>query len=201
MQFKAFEPNIEVYGSSIDAIVEGFALFPQIGLEKLVEHGIGEMRKGSGGKQEYYINREAWYSQANWLKAFESIASSIGVQVLFKIGKNVPKHAVFPPQVKDIHAALQSLDVAYHMNHRKAGQAMFNADTGRMLEGIGHYKYEKGGKPKEIVMVCENPYPCDLDRGIIQALANRFEGHAKVAHDTGPCRKKGENSCRYHVTW
>ncbi|HET6345883.1 MAG TPA: hypothetical protein VFH51_13185, partial [Myxococcota bacterium] len=176
-------------------------LFPQIGLEKLVQHGIGEMRQGSGGKSEFYINREAWYSQAAWLKAFEGIASSIGVQVLFKIGKNVPKHAVFPPQVKDIHAALQSLDVAYHMNHRKGGHPMFNYNTGHMMEGIGHYKYEKRDKSKEALMVCENPYPCDFDRGVIQGLAERFEAQVKVAHDTGPCRKKGENSCRYVVTW
>ena len=41
MQFKAFEPGIDVYGSSLEAIVEAFKLFPSIALKRLASHGIG----------------------------------------------------------------------------------------------------------------------------------------------------------------
>ena len=36
-------------------------------------------------------------------------------------------------------ASLASLDVAFHMNHRKRGRAMYDPTTRAMREGIGHY--------------------------------------------------------------
>ena len=202
MQFSPFEPGIEVFGASIDAVVEGFALFPTIGLEKLAQHGIGEMRVGGGvgKKPEFHVERDAWYRQDSWLAAFEDISKSIGPHVLFKIGNQVPKHAPFPASIRDIHAGVKSLDVAYHMNHRKGGKVMFDGSNGRMLEGIGHYEYRDGGN-KQIIMVCKNPYPCELDRGLIQAVSEKFERGAKVSHEKGLCRKNGSDTCTYYVKW
>ncbi len=55
---------------------------------------------------------------------------------------------------------------------------------------------------KAMLMVCENPYPCAFDRGIIQAMAARFEPAAQVKHvDLGGCRKKAAESCSYLVSW
>ena len=56
MQFKPFEPGIEVFGASIDAIVDAFKLFPSIALKRLVNAGIGTMR----GK-DVVVNRDSWY--------------------------------------------------------------------------------------------------------------------------------------------
>jgi hypothetical protein len=71
-----------------------------------------------------------------------------------------------------------------------------------MLEGIGHYKMELVPNENRIIMICENPYPCEYDRGIITALANRFESLARTAHDSeAPCRKNGADSCTYVVMW
>jgi hypothetical protein len=51
-------------------------------------------------------------------------------------------------------------------------------------------------------LICENPYPCDLDRGIVEAMARRFEPAAMVFHDTKSlCRKAGGESCTFHVEW
>jgi hypothetical protein len=92
--------------------------------------------------------------------------------------------------------------VAYHINHRKAGSPMFNPETGEMTEGIGHYKYHAAPNEKRITMVGENPYPCDFDRGLVSALAARFETQSSTAHDNdAPCRKKGADSCTYIVRW
>jgi hypothetical protein len=88
------------------------------------------------------------------------------------------------------------------MNHRKLGQEMFSPATGKMLEGIGHYGYEEIPGKKLIISVCNNPYPCAFDRGILAAMAQRFELSSSVAHDNAkPCRKNGADSCTYMISW
>ena len=82
---------------------------------------------------------------------------------------------------------------------------MFDPSSGDMLEGIGHYGYEKAGETSA-VMTCGNPYPCDFDRGIIDAMARAFKPadslFIKVRHDdTQPCRKNGADACTYRVQW
>jgi len=197
MQFKPFEPGIEVFGASIDAIVDAFKLFPSIALKRLVNAGIGTMR----GK-DVVVNRDSWYPQANWLAVFEGIASEVGPRALVQIGQHVPKHAPFPPSINDIHGAMGSMDAAYHMNHRKAGRVMFDPGTGQMLSGIGNYGYAPVPRERRIISVCENPYPCDFDRGIITALASRFERGSRVTHDdSAPCRKNGADSCKFIIAW
>ena len=197
MQFKAFEPGIEVYGSSVDAFVEAFKLFPSVALKRLATNGIGTVN----AKGEITIDREAWYPQAGWLAAFEGIASTVGPRALFQIGQYVPKHAILPPSITEIRSGLASLDVAYHMNHRKDGRPMFDQATGRKAKGIGCYGMKDSG-PRKITAFCENPYPCDFDRGVIAGFAVRFERTARVTHDdAAPCRKNGADSCTYHITW
>jgi hypothetical protein len=198
MQFKAFEAGIEVYGVSINAIVEAFKLFPSIALKRLAAHGIGTTRRNG----EVDIDTEGWYAQQAWLDAFKDIANSVGAQALFQIGRHVPKHAVFPPTVTDIHSGIKSINVAYHMNHRKFGLAMFEPSTGTMLDGIGQYGYADSGR-NTIKSVCENPYPCEFDHGILTAIAQRFEKRARVDHDPeAGCRAKTSGrSCTYHIAW
>ncbi|HWZ93311.1 MAG TPA: hypothetical protein VNW92_30835, partial [Polyangiaceae bacterium] len=121
---------------------------------------------------------------------------------LYAIGRGIPENAVFPEQINDIRSGIGSLDVAYHMNHRKGGAVMFNPENGQMLEGIGHYGFQPSPNENRIVCVCENPYACDFDRGIIAAMANRFEARARTVHDNeAPCRKKGAESCTYVTVW
>jgi hypothetical protein len=197
MQFKPFEQGIEVYGASIDAIVEAFRLFPSVALKQLVNYGIGTV-KG----RDIVIDREAWYPMSNWLAAYESIAKTVGPRALMQIGQQIPKHAPFPPTINDIHSALASLNAAYHMNHRKRGKVMFDPETGQLTPGIGSYGYTPVPRERKIISVCENPYPCDFDKGLITALANRFEKMSRVVHDDdAPCRRTNAESCTYTITW
>jgi hypothetical protein len=197
MQFKAFEPGIDVHGSSLDAIVDAFKLFPSIALKRLLSHGIGN----TNSKGEIVIDTQAWYPQASWLAAFEGFATTVGTRALFQIGQNVPKHAIFPPAVDNIYRGIASIDVAYHMNHRKAGKPMFDPASGQKAKGIGQYGMIESGD-RRITSVCENPYPCDFDRGILSAIATRFERSSRVSHDDrAPCRKTGSDSCTYHIAW
>jgi hypothetical protein len=198
MQFKPFEAGIEVSGESLGAIVEGFKKYPTVAIKYLVKYGV---LKSQGGRTPT-VDRSAWYPLEDWLSAYEGIAKEVGPNSLYGIGRGIPENAVFPPHIKDIHSGLASIDVAYHMNHRRKGVVMFNPENGEMIEGIGHYGYKAIANENRVVCVCENPYPCDFDRGIISAMASRFEPAAKTVHDNdAECRKKGGESCTYNVWW
>lgn len=198
MQFVPFEAGIEVNGQTVYAIVDGMGEFRQLASKYLLSEGIGA--RGPAGIAR--VDPDGWYPQAAWLAAFKKIARDIGDPVLFRIGLAIPKNAKFPPWVKDVESAIRSIDIAYHMNHRKGGVELFDQVTGKIGEGIGHYGCERIDGRNMIVSVCNNPYPCHFDRGIITAMAQRFQVSAKVVHDdAAQCRKNGGESCTYIVTW
>jgi hypothetical protein len=101
----------------------------------------------------------------------------------------------------DVEGALRSIEVAYHMNHGRRGEPLIDHATGLMKEGIGHYRVRRDGE-RQLVIECENPYPCDLDRGIVETVAKRFQPDATVVHAAkAPCRKQGANACALVVEW
>lgn len=198
MQFKTFEPGVEVFGANVGAFIEAFKLFPSVMLKTLARQGIGTLT----AKDTVEVDRQRWYPQEKWLAAWSDVATSVGPRACFQIGRLVPRHAVFPPTVTDIHTALSSLDIAYHMNHRKNGRVMFDPATGQKLTGIGNYGYKPVPGEKRIISVCENPYPCDFDRGLLTEVATKFEKQARVMHDdTAPCRNRAADSCTYIISW
>jgi hypothetical protein len=88
------------------------------------------------------------------------------------------------------------------MNHRKKGVPMFDATTGALLEGIGHYGCERVAGQGVILSTCNTPYPCAFDRGVLTAMARRFAPGAVVQQDDDlPCRHQGMDSCTYRVSW
>jgi hypothetical protein len=178
-QFVAFSPRVEVNGETVLSIVSGLGVFKSRALEILSSSGIPDPQPGQ------------WFSQQSWLDAFKRIAEKLGSSTLFQIGKAIPANAQWPPSIDSIEKALASIDVAYHMNHR-GGE-------------IGHYTFTSTGEESG-KMVCNNPYPCDFDRGIIAAVAEKFKLQGsimvKVKHDeSAPCRNKGGDSCTYLIEW
>ncbi|MDR3256022.1 MAG: hypothetical protein LBT31_10700 [Synergistaceae bacterium] len=197
MQFKVFEPDIEVNAPTVSAIIAGLGRFTNISRRYLSQVGIGTVVD-----KKLVLDIDAWYSQDAWLRAFENIANQIGDRLLFNIGMSIPNNARFPSWVTDIESAVRSIDVAYHLNHRKDGVQLFDTETGVMREGIGHYGCEPMEGENEIRSVSNNPYPCAFDRGIITAMAHKFKPDARVVHDdSAECRKNGVDSCTYHVYW
>jgi len=176
-QFVSIDQNVKVSGSAVLAIVEGMGEFKAMALRILRENGIVDPEK------------DKWYPQQAWLDAFRQIAEQIGQETLRAIGEKIPETALWPPTTEDIGEALASIDVAYHMNH-------FGGE-------IGHYRFERTGKRSGRV-VCDNPYPCAFDLGIVKATTSRFalEGvRPIVKHDAHGCRTRGDESCTYFVSW
>jgi len=209
---KTFEPTLkaagarsqvdvgqfQVLGANLQIVLDGFGSFSVLANNILLQEGLGT-HEGHGVVKFEPGN---WYPLASWLKALERIGNEFGHYLLYQSGMTTPKNAVFPPTVTDIHSALRCIDVAYHMNHAAYGESMFNLATGQMGEGIGHYVYASVPGKKQVTIESSTPYPCDFDRGIVIAMAQRFQPSATLTHDASkPCRKNGGTSCCYHVSW
>ncbi|HYO53841.1 hypothetical protein [Archangium sp.] len=198
MQFVPFEEDIQVKGQVVKAVVDGFNHFVVLGSAYLLDEGIGTLTPSG----LVNLDLEGWYSQRSWLLCFQQIARQLGDGRLMRIGMAVPRNAKFPDGIRGIHEAIKSIDVAYHMNHRKHGRLMLDPETGRMQEGIGHYGYEPVPGQRKIISLCETPYPCAFDHGLLTATAQRYESNARVTHDeTKPCRKWRGDRCTYVITW
>lgn len=175
-QFIAFANGIEVNGQTVISVVEGMEHSREKALQILTNYGISNPTK------------EEWYSQQSWLNAFKEIADNIGPYALYCIGVKIPENARFPKDVDSLEKALKSIDIAYHMNHR-GGE-------------IGYYKFNKS-EDGSMHFICNNPYPCEFDRGIIEGISRKHinaEQLIFVKHDdSAPCRNKGGDSCTYHI--
>lgn len=179
-QFIAFATNVEVNGETVRAVIDGMGAFTSHAMRILAENGITDPVPGQ------------WYSQQAWLNAFKDIAEKLGDATLFAIGLSIPRNAKFPPGIDTLGKALGSINEAYQMNHRGGP--------------IGNYTLKRTGD-RSAAMVCDNPYPCEFDRGIISAMTDRFppkgfRHKATVRHDSkSGCRKKGANACVYLINW
>lgn len=191
VEFKSFEKDIEVNGQTIYSVIDGIS----------IKFLIDSILTNAGLPSSENIVATDWYSQQKWLDAFKVISEKVGRSSLYNIGQKIIDNAQFPPGIDNIEKGLESIDVAYHMNHRKEMKPLFNPENGEMFEGIGHYYiYER--KEKEITLKCENPYPCEFDRGIIKSMSKKFANFPRVKHDdTKECRKNGGDFCFYTVSW
>jgi hypothetical protein len=176
-QFVAFDPNVEVLGAGVLSYV---AAMGKEFLPVLAKHGLPD------------IKPDGWYPQQYFLDAFRDLAEGgFGATLdLVHVGMKAPENAAWPPEITTIEAALASIDVAYHMNHRGGEIGCYQATT------VGN---------RAVRMFCENPYPCDFDYGLLYATARLYlpsDGTLTVVHDDeAPCRKKGHDSCTYHISW
>lgn len=197
-QWEITERGIESSGACIQSMINGFGPFKSSISRLLLDEGVG--RKGKDGLVE--LDFGAWYPIEAELRALRRTASAVGEATLFSVGMRIPEFTEFPPSVVDIHSAMQSLDIGYHLNHRKNGKVMFDVATGNMLEGIGHFTYEVAPTERKITVSAPGPFPCDFNRGIVTGLALKYERSARVIIDESkPQLKRGAESSTYVITW
>ncbi len=176
--FQASSPSVEVNGETVLSVVAGMGLFETKAREILATNGIQDPQPGR------------WYPQQAWLHAFKEISERLGPSTLYQIGAKIPESAKFPPEINSVESALKSIDMAYRMNHRGGD--------------IGRYAMELV-EPGKARVVCDNPYPSDFDRGLIEAVAKRFKPSGSFvvveAEPDRPSRKQGGETCTFRVSW
>jgi hypothetical protein len=170
----SFDPNVEVLGRVVLAYLNSF-INKELAMRLIAEHGIRD------------INPDKWYPLQDLFDGFKEISNKLGTGAFFRVGEKIPENAKFPEH-KDIFEAFTILDQAYHMNHR-GGE-------------IGHYILKEKGE-NHIIVEANNPYPCELDKGLCLALALRYKPTAKLTEEEEikGCRKKGGDSCIYRISW
>ena len=189
-QYIAYNGMAEVNGPTIMSVLKGMPGYEQKALGILEKEGIVN------------LTEDGWYSQQAWLNAFKQIAEKIGSGTIRTIGTKIVESAQWPPHVNSLETALGSIDVAYHMNHRISGNVLFNPETGKMSEGIGHYTSEKISD-NEFRISCENPYPCDFDKGLLKGVVERFKPAGKrvefLENVKSGCRNQSAHKCTYYI--
>ena len=179
-QFIAFDNNVKVTGEAILSVSNALSSNKKKRLKIL---------------KKYNINPKTnkWYNQQDWLNAFKEMYEEIGTTTLFLIGKAIPKNANWPNKVETLEEAFNSINVAYHMNH-KGGD-------------IGYYKLTRfDDKSQTAIMVCRNPYPSDFDRGIITYILRKYKPtdsyeYGVYLDKSKETRLMGGESCTYNIYW
>lgn len=179
VQFQASSPTDQVSGASIRAYVGGLGFYGARGLQILSEVGISDPHPGQ------------WYSWQAYLDAQRLVYERVGPSTVGRIGRKLVEEADIPPSISSIHAALSTLDADYRTRHRG--------------KEVGYFRYEKTGE-RACTLTIRNPYPCELDRNVVEALCRRFKpADAPAAHvrhaDEGSCRKHGAEACVLHIRW
>ena len=171
MEYQPFDPNVEVLGRNIKALIAGTG--NEI-LKALQHHDITD------------IQDDQWYPQSAVLAALQEFGETAN---MVSVGTQVIKHTVFPPDVDSIEKALMAIDIAYHMNHRNGDVGYYRAE----MQGPRHIVMEcKNPYP------CDFDY--GLIYGVARRFLPA-DGDLVVEHAPGDCRKDGTDVCIYHVTW
>ncbi|RKD93400.1 4-vinyl reductase [Halopiger aswanensis] len=133
------------------------------------------------------IDPEEWYPLEIPLAMLYDMRDEYGGVRMRNMGQNVPEHVKFPPELSEVDDALHAIDRAYHQNHRGGD--------------LGSYEFHQEG-PNEGRMVCENPYPCEFDKGLIKGVARKFADNPVKVEEVGDhCRSDGDARCEYRVDW
>lgn len=180
--YEAFDRNVEVNGQTVLMIIEeAMGLFSDDyrnrAFTALAEEGISEPAP------------DEWYPQQAWLNAFETIANDLQPHVLNRLGEELPNVADWPNDFDSVPAGLQSIGDAYQRNHR-GGE-------------IGTYQFNQiDDQTGEVT--CNNPYPCQFDRGLIRGVAQKYapvDSFVFVEESGATCRRNGDDTCTYTVHW
>jgi hypothetical protein len=175
---KPFTNNTQALGQILLSSITGLPTFAKkhlLGL--LAQEGITN------------LDPDQWYDLNIALAFYKQAANDFGPNTIFDLGKAIPEFAIFPPNIDSLDAALNSIDVAYNMNHRNGY--------------IGFYKVVSHDlEEKKVVMQCYNPYPCDFDRGLLTAMSRKFQSGIRVVVDESkPTKKAGGDESWYIISY
>jgi hypothetical protein len=177
---------VEVRGAYVSLLLEGFRFFAQVPSVALLEARIGNV----DGDGLVAVDVDAWYPHAAFVRALHVIQTRLSENAMFGVGLHMASAFPLTGHEPTVLAALYRLDRVHRESHR--------APAGPIVRAVGSYRARPMGPT--IVMRCDAPIPCDLDRGLLQGLVRRVSASAWVEHDDrAPCRTLGAQSCNYVV--
>ena len=171
------DPKVEVSGAVVVAVVEVMGAFRSVALSILAKNNIVDPKP------------HLWYNLRDWLASFDTIIAEVGPNTLHQIGRQVSGTAPIPPDMDSLQKVYSNLDEAYYSQHRGGD--------------IGHYHYISTGE-RTGTMISTTAYPTEFDRGILTALAERFEPLSLVdiqLDEMSETRLKGGDSCTFLISW
>lgn len=179
-----------------------------IGIQEVLKNNIIQYKDLSVQSFDLDLTTDKqWFPLKNLVRLFSYIEEKNGAIILQKIGAEVAKNAKWPPTVKTARAAIESINVAYHMNHRRDGKELFDSEKGTIIEGyIGHDRLEIDHDKQLANFVCGSFYPSDFDLGmakqVLKMFANNFIAALSVKRDAAkPSRLNGADTCTYNINY
>ena len=179
-EFDVQDESIMVKGMLLTAFLQAFGAYKSRGERVLKRHLGGESIE---------INENELYPCSKVLAGFRELQDQFGPDFIQRVGQFLYENVPFPEELDSFEATLAGMNPVYYGTHANA-------------EGkIGHYRFEKTG-PKSGLMVCDNPYPCAFDMGILLGVAKSFGEEATITHEKEePCRRDGGERCTYRIEW
>ena len=180
-KFVPFDFKTEVSGKVmnyfINVIPENKGLF----LVFLSQHGLTD------------IQMDEWYKQESWLKALKEIENYFGGYTLYYLGKSISKMITLDSGVDCLKEALSSINETYQSHHR-------NGNTGEYLLEEFNTEFNTAR------IVVNTPYPCDMVRGIVTAVARKYQPQGSrlievIPVETPENRNKNPDACVFEIRW
>lgn len=169
----------EVNGAVIRAFVDGLgrlsASYRTRAVDGLAVQGIQNPRRG------------AWYDLAAYRAVIDDLLDAVGSVTLRQAGRQFPAVVDLAPDDATVPEAIEALD-GYHEGAHRGGAP-------------GHYTLSVVGDGNA-TLDCRTPYPCALDRGIVEGIVDTY-GRSTVVDVSEPtaCRRDGADACRYDLTF
>ena len=166
--------SVQINGQTINSIKKG--LLSEKLATKFIVEAVGEN-----------VVEDKFYPAEAFLKALKNIGEKMNSVILKNVGTKIVESAKWPSGIDSLESAMQSISVAYKMNHRPNDSAI-----------IGDYIYNKISE-RECTITATNPYPCDFDEGIVEGVSRTIEKNVFITHLEGSCRKNGDSQCVFQI--
>jgi hypothetical protein len=174
-RYEPIENSVEVLGSSINSTISSLPDYGETAAKQIfARHGIENP------------SDDEWYPNTANLAALSTLYEKFGPGLLQKIGRDKPKNTAWPPTIETATEAVMSINEAYQRNHRNGE--------------LGGYHAEQLDESR-VKLVCDNPYPCPFDEGLIEGVAFEFATGTAIVNEIGDeCREEGGEHCTYEVS-
>lgn len=177
---RSFSQGVEVIANALLPVVENMPGFVSRNLYQiLLEQGIPKDQ----------LKNDAWLGLDTVLNFYKKVKEQYGPHTVFDIGKTIPKVAEFPPNIENIHQALETLNDAYYINHRNGYVGFYH---------LVSHDY----KTRTCMMQMYTPYDDELNKGLLMGLGRRFAGGVRVEPTEGkPSAERGGYESWFTLTY